>query len=215
MMKRVCILAVSLLLSTGSAMAQQPAETTPALAVAPAASDTAPAATGTPPADATKAAPPADATTAAPAADATAAANPNAPAAEPIVVAGLTRKELDKPFKGSFFLSPLEVEAIQQALAGRVLKEETLGQENTIPAHRVIRLSGVLYRAPTDWIAWINGKKVTRDNLLPEIVDISVKDSSKVSLKWYDVGLNKVIDITLRPHQTYDIPTGILLPGSH
>ncbi len=142
-----------------------------------------------------------------------AAAAAPAPAAVPLV-AGLTPEEMNKPFRGSFFLSPLEIAAIQQALEGRVTKNQTLAEETkpVIPAHRVIRISGVLYRTPSNWIVWMNNQKVTPENLLPEIVDISVKDSSKVSLKWYDIGLNQVISITLRPHQTYDITTGVLLP---
>lgn len=143
------------------------------------------------------------------------AVNPAAhPAANPAPVPALTPEEMNTPFRGSFFLSPLEIVAIQQALAGRVVKKETLVEEAKpyIPARRVIRISGVLYRSPRDWIVWMNNHKVTPDNLLPEIVDISVKDSSKVSLEWYDIGLNQVIAITLRPHQTYDITTGILLP---
>jgi hypothetical protein len=147
---------------------------------------------------------------AAPAA-ANAAANP---AAAVTAASGLTPEEMNKPFEGSFFLTPLEITAIQRALGGRVMKASTLGAEGgaVIPAHRVIRVSGVLYRSPADWVVWMNNEKVTPGNLLPEIVDISVKSSSKVSLQWYDVGLNQVLSITLRPHQTYDITTGVLLP---
>jgi len=131
------------------------------------------------------------------------------------LVGGLTPEELNKPFSGSFFLTPLEIAAIQQALKGSLIKAETLqAPDRPIPAHRVIRVSGVFYRSPENWVVWMNNQKVTPDNLLPEIVDISVKDSSKVALKWYDVGLNEVISITLRPQQTYDIPTGVLLPGN-
>lgn len=138
-----------------------------------------------------------------------------APVSAPTVPESLTLEQRNKQFTDSFFLSPLEVAAIQQALAGRTVSQETLaGEEKAVPAHRVIRVSGVLYRAPEDWIVWMNNKKVTPDDLLPEIVDIKVSDSSKVHLKWYDVGLNQVITITLRPHQVYDIVTGILLPGS-
>jgi hypothetical protein len=133
----------------------------------------------------------------------------------PPLVGGLTPEELNKPFSGSFFLTPLEVAAVQQALKGSVIKNITLAApDKPIPTHRVIRVSGVFYRSPENWVVWMNNQKVTPDNLLPEIVDISVKDSSKVALKWYDVGLNEVISITLRPQQTYDIPTGVLLPGN-
>ncbi len=168
------------------------------------------------------AAPAAAATTAAAGAAASASDTPapagTAPAAGTVAQssAAAPQDDINTPFRGSFFLSPLEIAAIQQALNGRVIKAATLaGDSKPVPAYRVIRVSGVLYRSPADWVVWMNNHKVTPDNLLPEIVDISVKDSSKVSLKWYDVGLNQVISITLRPHETYDIPTGILIPGTY
>ena len=139
----------------------------------------------------------------------------SAPGATPASTGSLSVEEMNKPFTGSFFLSPLEIAAIQQALVGKVASSKMLAEESKpIPAHRVIRISGVLYRTPQDWVVWMNNQKVTPDNLLPEIIDISVRDSSKVHLRWYDIGLNQVIAITLRPHQTYDITTGILLPGT-
>lgn len=140
-----------------------------------------------------------------------------APAPAGASVGGLTPEELNAPFRGSFFLTPLEIVAIQQALMGQPVNARVLStptSQQNIPAVRVIRVSGVVYHKPKDWIVWMNGQKVTPDNLLPEIVDIKVRETSDVHLKWYDVGLNKVIAITLRPQQTYDIVTGILLPVS-
>ena len=132
----------------------------------------------------------------------------SAPAA---AVAGVVAGDVNKPFTGSFFLTPLEITAIEHALRGRVTKVPSQNVA-VIPSRRVIRLSGVLYRSPSDWVVWMNNEKVTPKNLLQEIVDIKVDPSSKVHLEWYDVGLNQVLTITLRPHQTYDITTGILLP---
>lgn len=139
----------------------------------------------------------------------------DAAAVVPAAPVALTKEEMEKPFRGSFFLSPLEIEAIQEALNGHLVSGQTLGvPDKTALARRVIRIGGVIYRSPDDWVVWMNNKKVTPKDLLPEIIDISVRDTSKVSLKWYDVGLNKVILITLRPHQMYDIATGVLLPGT-
>ena len=190
-------LAAFLLLCVTVASAQQPA-------ASPAAKPAVPVAAANP------AAKPATASAANPAANP--AAKPGSAAAP--VLPAMTQEEMNRPFRGSFFLSPLEIAAIQQALSGRVIKAPTLAEETKpiVPSRRVIRISGVLYRSPQNWIVWMNNQKVTPDNLLEEIVDISVKDSSKVSLEWYDKGLNEVLSITLRPHQTYDITTGILLP---
>lgn len=81
-----------------------------------------------------------------------------------------------------------------------------------IPLNRKIALGGILYRAEGDWIIWLNGQKLGPDNLLPEIQGITVA-SDKVYLEWFDIGINGIIRLTLRPHQTYDIVTGLLLPG--
>ncbi|MBU6475589.1 MAG: hypothetical protein KGL10_00995 [Alphaproteobacteria bacterium] len=137
-------------------------------------------------------------------------------AAQPAAVQTPAVQSVAPLFRGSFFLTPLEIEAIEQALQGNVIKSQALAAANApIPPHRVIRLSGVYYRSPQDWVVWMNGQKVTPKDLLPQIVSIHVSPSSQVRLKWYDVGLNKVLALTLRPDQTYDITTGILLPGAH
>jgi hypothetical protein len=124
---------------------------------------------------------------------------------------------LNVPFTESLFFSPLELTEIAMAIKGAQTVSEASSPTNqgsvpVIPAHRVISLAGVVYRSEADWIVWLNGQKVTPGRLLPEIVDIQVANDS-VRLKWFDIGLNGVISITLRPHQTYDIVTGILLPG--
>ncbi|MCE9508670.1 MAG: hypothetical protein K8R48_10235 [Alphaproteobacteria bacterium] len=142
--------------------------------------------------------------------------NPSAAsAAEALPPITLTPEEMKAPFHGSFFLTPAEIAAIKMALAG---SGSAMGGDISavipVPPHRVISVSGLLYRSPKDWIVWMNGQKVTPENLLPEIVDIKIDSSSHMKLKWYDIGLDKVIAITLRPHQTYDIVTGVLLPGT-
>lgn len=119
------------------------------------------------------------------------------------------------PFSGSFLFSLAEISSIRQAVAGKVMGDGLLkaDQATNIPPVRLIKVSGVVYRSQGDWIVWINGQKVLPRQLLPEIVEISVQPDSSVALKWFDIGLNGIINITLRPHQTYDIVTGLLLPG--
>jgi hypothetical protein len=206
-MKGFQFFAFSLLLISGAVYAQQPGAVP---AAAPAAEEAAvPAAT-------TGAPEPADAANAAAPAPATAAAGASAGDAQKS--ATLASEDISKPFNGSFFLTPLEVAAIQRALAGHVLKDQTLqGENQSVRTRRMIRVGGVFYKSPANWIVWIDNHKMTheKDTWLPEIVNMSVKNSSKVSLEWYDVGLNQVLSLTLRPDQTYDIPTGILLPGTH
>ncbi len=137
-----------------------------------------------------------------------AAESPAAPAATVPAI------DLNAPFTQSFLFSPAEVVALRRAASGQVTGTAVLnaGSVTQVPVRRIISLAGVVYRSDHDWIVWINGKKMTPKDILPEIVDIRVAND-RVHLKWFDIGLNNVISITLRPHQTYDIVTGILLPG--
>lgn len=167
-----------------------------------------PAATATPAAAAPAAPGAATATPADP-------ANPSDPAAAPVVLpGGLTEEILQQPFKGSLFFTPLEITSILSATSGKPVAPSVMNTQNVtnIPLKRTIRLSGVLYRKPDDWIVWLNGRKVVPWQWLPEIVDIRV-EKDQVHLKWFDIGMAKIITLTLRPHQTYDVVTGLLLPG--
>lgn len=115
-----------------------------------------------------------------------------------------------QPFTDSLFLTQDEISAIQRALLG---VDDKSKEEDTGPKPpRILRLSGLLYKSPNDWVIWLNGNRLTPNRLLPEIIEISV-ESTKIHLKWFDYGINNVIFITLRPHQVYDMETGILLPG--
>lgn len=102
--------------------------------------------------------------------------------------------------------------ALAPAQAAALVEESKKISILPIPMRRTISVAGVVFRDKDDWIVWLNGRKVTPKNLLPEIVDIRV-EKEKVHLKWFDRGINGVISISLRPHQTYDIVTGVLLPG--
>lgn len=81
-----------------------------------------------------------------------------------------------------------------------------------IPTKRTITLSGVLFKGPGDWVVWLNGHKLVPGRTLPEIVGMDV-ERDRVHLRWFDIGLGKVIRLTLRPHQTYDVTSGLLLTG--
>ena len=114
----------------------------------------------------------------------------------------------DRPFSDSLFFTPEEISAIQRAILGVNTPDEDTGPKPP----RILKLSGLIYNSPNNWVIWLNSNRLTPKRLLPEIIDISV-ESDKVHLKWFDYGINDVISITLRPHQVYDIETGILLPG--
>lgn len=130
-----------------------------------------------------------------------------------------TTAETEPPFKTptnepafnkSLLFELEQLRQIQYAVDGYVM---SLGKkEAPVPTTRLIKLAGVIYKATDNWVIWLNGRRVTPDRLLPEIVDIRVR-KDKVYLKWFDKGLRDVILITLKPHHTYDIGAGILLPG--
>lgn len=175
-------------------------------AAAPAA---APASGTRPPAAAPVAAAPA-AAGAATAPAAVPAVAPKAPAPAEAAV------DIHTPFRQSFFFTSEDIISIKKAMEQqRVAPVSANGQTaagQVIPPIRRIALSGVVYKAADDWLIWINGQKVTPTISMKEIVDIKV-EREKVHLKWFDIGANYVIDITMRPNETYDIPTGVLLPG--
>ena len=152
-------------------------------------------------------------TSATPSATPSAASPPASPAAKPEEpVAPVIRYDR---FNESLLFSPLEILLIRKFLedGGSVNADSFNVQEAPyIPPIRRIILSGIVYRGPEDWIVWLNNEKLTPGNLLPEVVSMQVKQD-RIDLEWYDIGLNDVIKINLRPHQIYDIVTGVLLPG--
>ena len=107
-----------------------------------------------------------------------------------------------------------ELSALREAAAGQRTSTAGLQSEtdkvDLIPIDRKIRLGGVFKRDDSDfWILWMNGHKLHPGYLFPEIQKIKV-EKEEVYLEWYDIGLNDVIKLTMRPNQVYDIVTGIL-----
>lgn len=152
---------------------------------------------------------------AAPEATAAAPADPAAEEAAKKEVEEAAKRALLEPFRQSFMFNPIEIALIERAKnTGKAASTAVLdsGKSVYIPPRRVISLAGVVFRKQDDWIVWLNGQKVIPKKLLPEIIDINVSNDV-VHLKWFDIGMNKIISISLRPHQTYDIVTGLLLPG--
>lgn len=138
-------------------------------------------------------------------------AGTDAPQAPKMTPSGLTEEELNAPFKGTLMFSKVEMAAINTALSGYVSPTVGGSPEEAVKP-RLIKLAGVVYRDANDWTVWLNGYKLGPGRLLPEIAEIYVHEN-RVHLKWFDAPTNEIISITLRPHQTYDILTGILLPG--
>ncbi len=130
------------------------------------------------------------------------------PDGKPVVAEAVAEPPVTE-FTRSFFYTDQEVADIRQAVSGRLFEGDE-GKTYDIPAVRRIILSGIYYRGPQDWTIWMNGQKVTPKTLLPEIVDIKVVND-RIYLKWFDIGLNGIISLQMRPHQVYDIVTGVML----
>lgn len=114
-------------------------------------------------------------------------------------------------FSKSLLFTDLELDTIRKAEAGRnVQSTKNIESVELIPIDRKIWLQGIFYQAPNNWIIWLNGYKLTPYYMLPEIRGIRV-EQDRVSLEWFDIGKNGIINITLQPHQVYDIVTGILV----
>jgi hypothetical protein len=117
------------------------------------------------------------------------------------------------PFKESILFSPLEVNAVRDAVEkGRVREVVREEAAPDAPVVRYLRVSGVTYRNEQDWVVWLNGQMLTPESLLPEIIDIKVR-GDRVFLTWFDRGRGMPVTVTIRPNQTYDILSGLLLPG--
>lgn len=147
------------------------------------------------------------------------AVGPDTPAAEGAADAAAAQSQpvsapvatVKTPFRDTLLFSGAEIAALREAAAGRRSNEAFLDAEKTelIPIDRKIRLSGIYYKDDGNWIVWLNGYKLHPRYLLKEIHRIDVK-RDEIFLSWYDIGLNDVINIRMRPHQVYDIVTGIL-----
>lgn len=122
-------------------------------------------------------------------------------------------------FNESLMFTRSEILKIQAALVGveneaiqNVESEDPTQEEISAPENRYIRLGGIAYTSDNRWMIWLNGNRVTPQNLLPEIVEIKVQ-KDYVDLKWFDSLLRKIIRIRLKPNQAYEIRTGVLIPG--
>lgn len=142
--------------------------------------------------------------------DPAAAAAPIDPAAAAAAAAAET-EAFKKPFLDTLLFTNAEVALLRESSAGRATSSAILdaGKVELIPIDRKIKLYGIYYSAPNRWIVWMNGHKLVPGRVLPEIHEIRV-NRDEVFLRWYDIGLNDIISITLRPNQIYDIVTGIV-----
>ncbi len=80
------------------------------------------------------------------------------------------------------------------------------------PASRLLVLGDVMYKSPSDWTIWLDGKPVTPAAKPKELIEISVAPTS-VRLKWFDMDSSQLIDATLPPHAAYDMDRHVVVPA--
>lgn len=129
----------------------------------------------------------------------------------------------------SIFFTPEEIVILQQARQGyldnRFQTEVPVesaaenvvdGEKDEAPidrGRRILTLAGVVYQSPQDWTIWLNGERVTPRNIPENIRSLTV-NADHVRLRWFDKAENRIVNITLRPHQHYNLDLDTIAPGT-
>lgn len=114
-----------------------------------------------------------------------------------------------QPFRYSLFFSAEDLMQIRRAQEGKsVISGKNSGDK--IPQVRKIRLAGIVYFSPDQWMVWLNGLKVTPWVLPEEVSKIEVHPGW-IYLEWFDIGANHIISLEMPANSEYDIVTGVLI----
>lgn len=114
-----------------------------------------------------------------------------------------------QPFRYSLFFSAEDLMQIRRAKEGKsVIAGKDTGDK--IPQVRKIRLAGIVYFSPDQWMIWLNGLKVTPWVLPEEVSKIEVHPGW-IYLEWFDIGANHIISLEMPANSEYDIVTGVLI----
>lgn len=116
----------------------------------------------------------------------------------------------------SLFFTPNEVMSIMRANQG-FISQDGMGGDAGTPAvqdsRRIITLAGIAYRGANDWTVWLNGERVTPKNIPEGILGLTVK-KDVILLKWLDAPNQRIVNLTLRPHQKYNLDTDTISSGT-
>lgn len=118
----------------------------------------------------------------------------------------------DVKVQRSLFFMPNDIAAILSARRGYVPSEEVYEKDQVDLGPRYIKLAGIVYVNRNDWVIWLNDEKITPQNIPERVVDLVVY-RDRINIKWHDVGLQRIVVFTLKPHQRFHLDTGLLLPG--
>ncbi len=116
----------------------------------------------------------------------------------------------------SLFFTPNQLASIMRGKQGYLAPRDAFdpgnqGANPNAPVPQVISLSGIVYIDKNDWVIWLNGERVTRKNMPQRLVGLSVKPD-RVHIRWMDVSHQRIINITLEPHQQYLLDSDTIIP---
>lgn len=121
----------------------------------------------------------------------------------------------------SLFFTADELRSIMMANQGFLTIPSDEEEEEGAPVQeapmdrgrRILKLSGLVYQSPSDWTVWLNGERVTPKNIPENVMGLVVR-TDHIRLRWLDKATNRIVNITLRPHQQYNLDLDLISPGT-
>ena len=144
------------------------------------------------------------------AADAPMPPAPTAPAAMPEAIKVVQ--------KDSLFFSNNEIASIMRANQGFIAPVAAFDPKNQSdrpadPGPRTLALSGIVYQSPHEWTIWLNNQRITPKNIPDHIMGVTVS-KDLVHLRYMDIANQRIVNLTLRAHQTYFLDTDTIVSGT-
>lgn len=117
----------------------------------------------------------------------------------------------------SLFFTPNQLASIMRAKEGFLAPREAFDPNNQSDnpnslASHVVSLAGIVYISKNNWVIWLNGERVTRKNMPQRLVGLTVKPD-RVHLRWMDIANQRIVNITLEPHQQYLLDSDTIVPA--
>jgi len=103
----------------------------------------------------------------------------------------------------SLFFTPDNVQKVEALLLQKPIEKN---------ANADVHLGAVFYYGPAEWVVWLQGERWTPDtrhddiriiDVAPELVHVQITSASGGPLR----------DVSLKPHQTYQLSTGRIVEG--
>jgi hypothetical protein len=96
--------------------------------------------------------------------------------------------------------------AISSYRSGNVLNPDDLDPDVLVPqvVSRHLVLAGISYGDENNWVIWLNGMRMTPNNLSSEVRDIKVY-KTYIEVRWFDDVTQSLIPVRLRPNQRFNL----------